>query len=187
MGISTDLIYIVSGLPRSGTSLMMQILEAAGIKNHTDNIRVPDESNPKGYAEFEAVKSLMKSNAFMKEAKGKSLKIVTPLIPFIDSTLKYKAIVMNRAIDEVLDSQQVMLGKEKGAASPVLKTAFEKQLATSKAFFEKHEIPYLEIEHKNLIQNSENELSKVINFLELDNSVEQLINCIDPNLYRQRK
>ncbi len=187
MSISTDLIYVVSGLPRSGTSLMMQILETAGIKNHTDNIRIPDESNPKGYAEFEAVKSLMKSNAFMKEAKGKSLKIVTPLIPFIDTSLQYKVVVMNRAVDEVLDSQQVMLGKEKGAASPILKAAFEKQSISAKSFLDKFQIPYIEIEHKQLIQNTELELHKLIEFLEINCSIEQLVKCVDPNLYRQRK
>ncbi len=187
MSISNDIIYIVSGLPRSGTSLMMQILEAAGIQNHTDNKRVPDESNPKGYAEYEAVKSLMKSNAFMKEAKGKSLKIVTPLIPFIDNTLKYKVIVMNRTIDEVLDSQQVMLGKEKGAVNPIIKEAFEKQMSTSKVFFQKNSIPFIEVDHKELIKNSAIELKKIIEFLELEVPLENLINCIDPNLYRQRK
>jgi hypothetical protein len=187
MSISTDLIYVVSGLPRSGTSLMMQILETAGIKNHTDNIRIPDESNPKGYAEYEAVKSLMKSNAFMKEAKGKSLKIVTPLIPFIDTTLHYKVIVMNRSVDEVLDSQQVMLGKEKGAASPVLKAAFEKQSNSAKSFLDKFQIPYIEIDHKKLIQSPELELLKLNDFLALNGSIEQLVQCVDPNLYRQRK
>lgn len=187
MSISKDLVYIVSGLPRSGTSLMMQIMEAAGINNFTDNVRIADQSNPKGYAEYEAVKSLMKSNEFMKEAKGKSLKIVTPLIPFIDTNLKYKVIVMNRAIEEVLDSQQVMLGKEKGATSPLLKTAFEKQIATSFVFFEKNSIPFIEVNHKELIENPEVEIKKLVEFLDIDVPIENLINCIDSNLYRQRK
>ena len=86
-------IIVVSGLPRSGTSLMMQILEAGDIPIFTDQIRKPNENNPKGYYEHEAVKSLAKDNSIIHEAKNKAVKIIAQLLPYVPQDYNYKVIL----------------------------------------------------------------------------------------------
>ncbi|MFT7157418.1 MAG: LPS sulfotransferase NodH [Parvicella sp.] len=179
-------ILLIGGLPRSGTSLLMQIVAKAGIENFTDGNRVADISNPNGYAEFDGVKGLMKSNAFLKEAIGKSIKVVSPLIPFIDASLKYKCIIMERSIDEVLRSQQVMLGKSVEAIPEALKMAFQKQADNAKQFLTKNNIPFITIQHKELFANPIGQLETIKDFISSEVSVEELSACIDSKLYRQR-
>jgi len=99
------LITVVSGLPRSGTSLMMQILEANGFEILTDSIRTADESNLRGYYEYEKVKSLMKDNTWLAEAEGKTVKVIAQLLPYLHSSFEYKIIFMQRKIAEILSSQ----------------------------------------------------------------------------------
>jgi hypothetical protein len=104
-------IVVVSGLPRSGTSLMMQMLQAGGLDLVTDAIRTPDENNPKGYFELEAVKTLDKgeSPAWLAEARGKAVKVVSPLVRWLPESYNYRVIFMQRDLDEVIASQNKML------------------------------------------------------------------------------
>ena len=105
-------VIIVSGLPRSGTSMMMKMLEAGGLKILTDNLREADANNPKGYYEFERVKQMKDGNlAWLPDAVGKVVKIVTGLIIYLPSDYKYKIIFMKRDLNEVLSSQKKMLGR----------------------------------------------------------------------------
>ena len=85
-------ITIVSGLPRSGTSLMMQILNKSSIPLLIDGVREKDVNNPKGYFELEAVKKIVKDNSFLKEAKGKAVKVVCPLPIYLDLSYKYRVV-----------------------------------------------------------------------------------------------
>src|SRR5690606_376305 len=89
-------IVIVSGLPRSGTSLMMQMLHNGGLEALTDALRKPDDSNPKGYFEYNPVMSLHKDNSWLSLAQNKSLKVVAPLLKFLKPEFRYKVIFMNR-------------------------------------------------------------------------------------------
>ena len=182
-----NMITIIGGLPRSGTSLMMQIVEAAGLDIYSDNVRTPDVSNPKGYSEHQKVKGMMKDNSFLQDAENKAIKIVSPLIPFINPSLNYRAIILKRNIDEILDSQQTMLGKEKGNVPPALKAAFEKQYSNAITFLEKNNIEYIEIEHKQLVAKNKEEFQKITDFLKSKIGTSHLIDCIDEKLYRQRK
>ena len=106
-------VVIVSGLPRSGTSMMMQILDAAGMDILTDQNRKADENNPKGYYEYDPVKKLMVDKSWLPNAKGKVVKVIAQLLPYLPSNYDYKVIFMRREMGEVLKSQQIMLGKEK--------------------------------------------------------------------------
>jgi len=180
-------IAIVSGLPRSGTSMMMQILAAAGIENHTDNLRKADISNPKGYAEYEQVKSLQKDNSFLAEAYGKSLKVVAPLIPALDVNLKYKIVFIERSIDEVLNSQQVMLGKEKESYPPALKTAFQGMLNKAYQFADQNNIPYITVNHRDLLNGDLKSFESISKFFESSVDAETLLSCVDKSLHRQKK
>ncbi len=104
-------VVVVSGLPRSGTSMMMQVLQAGGVDILCDEVRPADDSNPRGYLEYEPVKSLGTNNQWVIGAKGKAVKIVTQLLPQLPRDLKYIVFYMARPLDEVLASQAKLLSK----------------------------------------------------------------------------
>ena len=102
-------VVVVSGLPRSGTSMMMQMLNAAELTPYTDSKREADENNPKGYFESEIAKQLARTNTWIEECQGKVVKIVAPLIPYLPQKFRYKVIFMDREIEEIIESQSKML------------------------------------------------------------------------------
>src|SRR5262245_34520180 len=103
------MIVVVSGLPRSGTSLMMQMLQAGGMPLLTDDLRPADTNNPKGYWEYEPVKRLQQDNTWMHKAEGKAVKVISVLLQYLPPQHTYKIIFMQRPMQEVLASQTVML------------------------------------------------------------------------------
>lgn len=181
-----EIITIVTGLPRSGTSLMMQIIERTNRPILSDGLREKDINNPEGYYELEAVKGIVKDNSFLQGAKNKVIKIVTPLPLFIDKTLNYRVIFMRRDLEEILRSQEKMLGKDQSSEREKFKTIYELHLKKTYAFFESNNIPYLDVWYKELISNTEVELTKIIDFLELSEKWEDLANAVHPELYRNK-
>ncbi len=183
-------IVIVSGLPRSGTSLMMQMLKAGGMNILTDNKRKPDENNPKGYYEYEKVKRLKKDASWMKESIGKVVKIVTPLITAIPYELnfEYRVIFMMRNLNEVVASQYSMLKRlgKKGAnvTESTLKGIFLSQLQQSINFLSVREIPTLFVDYNVLIKNPEKEAKRINRFLGGILNVHKMIKEVDPSLKR---
>jgi hypothetical protein len=96
-------IIVVSGLPRSGTSLMMQMLEAGGQTVLVDHVRKADSDNPEGYYEYEAVKDLSKGETvWLAEAQGKAVKVISALLEFLPVEYTYRVIFMRRRIPEIL-------------------------------------------------------------------------------------
>ena len=118
------MITLITGIPRSGTSLMMQLFKAANADIATDAIRTEDENNPNGYYELEAVKGIVKNNAFLKDLDGKTIKIVAPLVTFIDLSLEYRVVFMIRDLDEVVQSQEKMVGKDQQDQKEKFKTMY---------------------------------------------------------------
>ena len=108
MPLDTEIV-VVSGLPRSGTSLMMQMLDRGGIPALIDHERGADVDNPRGYYEFEAVKRTKDDSAWVSEAKGKVVKMVSSLLYDLPDTAKYRVVFQRRNFDEMLDSQVKML------------------------------------------------------------------------------
>jgi len=104
-------ILVVSGLPRSGTSLMMQMLQAGGIEPLTDGRRAPDEDNLEGYFEWEPIRQLPKNPRLIERAAGKAVKVISALLPSLPRPHRYTVIYMVRPTDEVVDSQWAMLGR----------------------------------------------------------------------------
>jgi hypothetical protein len=104
-------IIIVSGLPRSGTSMMMKMLDAAGVPIMTDAVRTADIDNPKGYYEYERVKDLEKEKdkSYIKEGRGKALKVISWLLKDLPDDNQYRIIFMRRDLNEVIASQNKML------------------------------------------------------------------------------
>src|SRR5437868_10538215 len=115
--MSQDII-IVSGLPRSGTSLMMQMLDGGGIPVLTDAIRAADTDNPRGYYEFEKVKQIKQDASWLPQARGKACKMVSQLLYDLPASEKYRIVFMERDLDEILVSQEKMLQRLDRPAAP---------------------------------------------------------------------
>jgi hypothetical protein len=181
-----ETVTIVTGLPRSGTSLMMQIMERTTLPILSDGLREKDVNNPEGYFELEAVKGIVKDNSFLKDASDKVIKIVTPLPLFLDKKLNYRILFMRRDLEEILRSQEKMLGRDQSSEREKFKTIYELHLKKTYAFFESNNIPYLNVWYKELVSNTEVELTKIIDFLELSEKWEDLANVVHPELYRNK-
>ncbi len=130
-------ITVVSGLPRSGTSLMMQMLEAGGLPALTDNLRTADPDNPKGYYELAAVKQLERDSSWIASAVGKVIKVVAPLLRHLPADHCYKIVFMQRDLEEVLASQRQML-ERRGRPVPnedeAMAAAFRRHLVELEAW-----------------------------------------------------
>lgn len=182
-----SVITIVTGLPRSGTSLMMQILEQVPIEILTDNQREKDDNNPEGYYELEAVKGIVRNNDFLKNAEGKALKVVAPLPQFLDLNLSYRVIFMRREMEEILRSQEKMLNKDQASEREKFRTIYDLHLKKTYQFFLANQIPFVEISYSNLVLEPETEMSKLIDFLNLNISPDNLVKCVKKELYRNKK
>jgi hypothetical protein len=181
-----SVVTIVTGLPRSGTSLMMQLLNKSSLEILSDGIRQKDISNPEGYYELEAVKGIVRDNSFLKDAAGKVVKIVAPLPVYLDKSLDYRIVFMRREIEEVLRSQEKMLNKDQASEREKFRTIYEMHLKKTYHFFESNSIPYIDIQYKQLLNESEQELKRLIDFLELSTPIEELLSVIKVDLYRNK-
>ncbi len=185
-------VYIVSGLPRSGTTMMMQMLEAGGMDILTDTYRKPDKDNPNGYYEYEKVKRLGKDISWLKEAKGKAIKIVSPLLFHLPSIFKYKILFMRRNMMEILASQGKML-ERRGIASgnkfdEILTVKFERHLKKANSWLEsKDNIKVHYVNYKTMIVNPMEQATLVNEFLGNILNIENMMSVVDRSLYRQRK
>ncbi len=184
-------ITIVSGLPRSGTSMMMQMLKAGGAEIVTDDIRQADSNNPKGYWEYEKVKKMMSDVSWLDEANNKTLKIVAPLLSYLPAKYDYKIIFMQRDMAEVLKSQQVMLGRksavQQNAFPIVLSEAFSKQLEQSIAWIKRSpNVSALFVEYADAIERPEEVAENVAEFLSEDMDIAQMVASVDKSLYRNK-
>jgi hypothetical protein len=184
-------IIVVSGLPRSGTSLMMQILRAGGVPVLTDNQRPPDISNPRGYFEYEKVKWLAADNSWLGEARGQALKVIAQLVPFLPRGLPYQFLFMQRDLPEVIRSQSTMiqvLGKTAASDTQALSLIFERNLATVHEFIRQLPLTSLEtVNFHELIAAPEAVIDRLVAFLSRPNIDRQaMIGTVDGKLYRSR-
>ena len=183
-----DQIVLVSGLPRSGTSLMMQMLDKAGIDILTDGKRTADQSNPKGYYEYEPVMSIHKDNSWLGEAKNKSVKVVAPLLKHLDPKYRYKIIFMKRDLYEIIKSQQKMLGRNADVLPMKLFDAFKKQLQTVDIWKDREPgIELIYVDYSELFDKPDALIDKVEQFIGLPLDKKRMADCIDVSLYRNKK
>ena len=185
-------VVVVSGLPRSGTSMLMKMLEAGGVPIVTDGLRTADEDNPKGYYEVERVKDLAqeKEPGWLSEARGKAIKVISFLLRSLPSDLNYRVIFIRRDIEEVLASQKKMLarrGETDDAPPERMRSHFEDDLwraryqLTHRACFETLEVHYSEILARPL-----EGAQRVNTFLGGGLDAEAMAAAVDPELYRNR-
>jgi hypothetical protein len=187
-----DFIAIVSGLPRSGTSLMMQMLLAGGMPILTDRKRVADEHNPEGYWEFEAVKNTRTSCEWLRQAQGKAVKMVHLLLMDLPREgYSYRVLLMKRRMAEVLASQRVMLqrqGKSGAALSEErLSQIFRGQMVRVESWLkEQPHFAVLPVDYNELVANPMPQAAAINEFLggALDSG--KMIQAVNPSLYRQR-
>jgi hypothetical protein len=181
------MIIVVGGLPRSGTSLMMQILEAAGVPIFTDVVRKPDEHNLKGYYEYEKTKRLDKDNSWIPEAEGKAIKILGHMIESLPEDHEYKLLFMERNLEEMVDSQSEMIGEE----TPDKEILFRGFLKYSKRLknwiADRPNVDSLIVNYNDLVREPERIISEVFCFLGFAPPTETAMNIVDPSLWRQRK
>ena len=185
------MITIVSGLPRSGTSLMMQMLEAGGMPLLTDRERKPDIDNPRGYCEWEPIKLLPKEPNRIDEAEGKTVKVITQLLLSLPPGRSYKLIFMERPLPEVLASQDEML-KRRGPTDSIdpalLASAFRNHMKEVVAWLEQREdIPVCRMGYRKVLSDPSGSAKTVRDFLDLELNVEAMALAVDPSLYRNRR
>ena len=189
--MNVPFITIVSGLPRSGTSMMMQVLEAGGIPALTDDIRKKDEDNPQGYYEFEPVKKTKDNPSWIPTAQGKVVKMVYSLLYDLPNEYEYRVIFMRRHMDEVLASQKTMLNRSgrKGATISDEKLAelfksqlekFDHWIAARKNF------SILSVDYKDMITSPKAQCERINEFLGGVLKSDESIAVVNPSLYRNR-
>jgi hypothetical protein len=196
-------ITIVSGLPRSGTSMMMRMLEAGGLPPLTDHLRAADSDNPQGYYEFERVKQLDRGDtAWLANAKGHAVKVISALLRHLPATYNYNVIFIERHMAEILASQHKMLVR-RSAQQPTARNAAEAESDAiddeqMTALFTKHlqEIRHwlgqqphfsvLYIHYSDLLTEPEAQAAQVNQFLGGELDVAKMASVIDPALYRNR-
>ena len=185
-------IPIVSGLPRSGTSLMMSMLAAGGLEVLTDHLRAPDDDNPVGYFELEEVKKLIKGeHSWLARSNGKAVKVISTLLPYLPDGYRYRIIFMRRAMEEVLASQRRMLinrgeNPDKGSDDQMAEI-FEKNLQQSERWINSQaHATRIDINYKQLIDNPRPLVAEINIFLGGGLDEDKMLGVIDPSLYRQR-
>ena len=190
---TTDFITVVSGLPRSGTSMMMKMLEAGGLPPLTDNLRTADDDNPKGYYEFERVKKMSDGDvSWVQEAHGKSVKVISALLEHLPPGYSYRVLFMQRKMEEILASQHKMLvrsGKPTDKVSDEqLTEMYAKHLRKVKAWLnEQSNFAVLYLDYNGILVDPQNQSNKVNHFLDDLLDTEKMMGIVDPDLYRQRK
>jgi hypothetical protein len=184
-------VTIVSGLPRSGTSMMMRMLEAGGLPVIIDGVRQADEDNPRGYYEFEPAKRTREDASWLKTAGGRVVKMVYRLLYDLPGDYRYRVVFMRRNIEEVLASQKKMLhrsGREGGGIDDAQMAAlFAKELEKFAAWiarqpnFSIHDVSY-----NDLLSEPMRHLLEIDRFLGNRLDVEAMARVVEPGLYRNR-
>jgi len=187
-------IIVVSGVPRSGTSLMMQMLAAGGVEILTDGIRGADESNPRGYFELEAVKALRDDAGWLASAGGKAVKIVSALLRELPERHDYDVLFMRRSLDEVLRSQSEMLSRRGGqgaaaaAGEAAVRSALVRHLEdVSDWLAAQRHMRTLYVQHRDVLADPPGSAAAIEGFLARPLDRERMAAVVDPALHRQRK
>jgi len=184
-------IVIVSGLPRSGTSMIMQMLQAGGVRLLTDDWRKPDEDNPKGYYELERVKTIKKDKSWLRKAQGKAVKIISFLLKYLPEDYNYQLIFINRDIKEILLSQRQMLMRRKKAVDKTsdrqLARSFRRHLKEIKDWLGRQtNIKTLYLDYRKIIADPMRSAQTINRFLGGNLDSKAMVAAVDKKLYRQR-
>ncbi len=184
-------ISVVSGLPRSGTSMMMRMLAAGGMEVITDNIRKADEDNPEGYYEFEKAKKIRQDASWLDSAQGKVFKMVSMLLYDLPSDRNYKIVFMKRNMDEILASQRRMLTRQgksgDGPDDKEMGRIFAGHLRDTEEWLGKQKhTDVLYMSYNEIIRNPVAQADILKQFFGSRLNAEAMAGVIERNLYRNR-
>jgi hypothetical protein len=186
-------IVVVSGLPRSGTSMAMRMLEAGGLPLLIDSVRPADASNPHGYYELEAVKGLDKpgDHAWLSAARGKGVKIISFLLTHLPESFDYRVVFMQRDLEEIVASQDKMLaarGEAQGASGQHLVALYTEHLARLDRFLAQRScFAVLQMEYGKVLSDPEGEADRLNAFVGGTLDVARMATVAEPRLYRNRR
>jgi len=187
-----EIVTIVSGLPRSGTSMVMRMLEAGGMQALADNIRTADEDNPKGYYEFEKVKQIEHNSSWLEDARGKAVKMISALLKHLPQGYNYKVIFMRRKMEEILASQRQMLIRREEPIDTVgderITGLFRRHLKQVEAWMdEQPNIEVVYVSYNDMLAGPVEQAERINQFLGNALNVENMVSVVDQTLYRQRQ
>ena len=186
-------VIVVSGLPRSGTSMMMKMLDATGLPIMTDHQRTADQDNPKGYFEYARVKDLAEETdkSWVRDARGKVLKVISHLLEALPDDNFYRVILMRRDFDEIIASQNKMLvrrAEENPIEDAAAKEAYIRHLVDVRFMVRKRpNFEMIEVHFTQALQAPQTFVAEVSAFLSGHLDTAAMTTVIDPDLYRNRK
>jgi hypothetical protein len=187
-------VIVVSGLPRSGTSMVMQMIQAGGVEAATDGVREGDEDNPRGYFEIEKIKHLAEESdkSWLKEYRGRAVKVISFLLRELPRSLSYRVVFVTRDLDEILLSQKKMLRRrgeaDDGLGDHRLRMSFTSHLRQVRFFLDRApNFETLYLEHRDIIRRPVEAAARMNAFLggELDEAA--MAAAVDDTLYRNRR
>lgn len=191
-GDVTQPVMIVSGLPRSGTSMMMKMLEAGGLPVLIDGLRAADPDNPEGYYEMERVKALDKGDtAWIADARGKGVKVISALLEYLPAAYSYRVIFMHRHMDEILRSQRRMLTRRgepvDAVADEEMAALFAKHVAKVQEWLRSRpNFALLDVDYNAMLLDPEPHVAAVNRFLDDRLDAQAMLAVVNPDLYRNR-
>ncbi len=188
-----EFITVVSGLPRSGTSMMMKMLEAGGIPPITDELREADEDNPKGYYEFERVKQMDQGDTkWVVESRGKVIKVISALLKHLPSGEQYRVVFVRRNMPEILASQRKMLirrGEDPDKMDDAqMAMLFEKHLKQIDEWLKAQpNFRVLYVHYSDVLADPRPQIARINEFLGGNLNIQAMAEAVDPGLYRNRQ
>lgn len=188
---TTQAIVVVSGLPRSGTSMMMKMLAEGGLPLITDEIRSADGDNPNGYFEYEPAKQLTNGDdQWLTDARGKVVKIISALLEYLPARHHYKILFMEREIHEILASQKKMLahrGESSDISDAEMEQQFREHLSAVKFWLARQpnvDVSY--IDYNRLLTEPKKYCRSIADFIAMSVDLQKMESVPDRNLYRNR-
>ena len=191
MGTSKNFVTIVSGLPRSGTSMMMRMLEAGGISPVVDGERKANADNPMGYYEFEPVKALKEDSSWVADSTGQAVKVIYKLVYDLPNNVPYRIVFMQRDIEEVLSSQEKMMRRDgldpDTIGRDLLYNLFQTDVMDFRRWAEvQGNIQIMYADYRRMIDEPEEMSRHIAEFLGQDLDIPAMASVVDPDLYRNR-
>jgi len=192
-------VLVVSGLPRSGTSMLMQMLEAGGMPILTDRVREADEDNPRGYFEFESVKKLLRDQSWLAQARGKALKVVAPLVNSLPGGFNYRVVLIERDYDEILASQTRMIARrtQSGGSESIddsperrerLRREYARLIAQTRALLRnRSNVQLLELRYKDIVGDPAQAAVMINAFSGGTLDIRAMASAVDRSLHRNRR
>lgn len=191
MGTSKNFVTIVSGLPRSGTSMMMRMLEAGGVAPVVDGERKANADNPMGYYEFEPVKALKEDSSWVAGSTGQAVKVIYKLVYDLPNNVPYRIVFMQRDIEEVLSSQEKMMRRDgldpDTIGRDLLFNLFQTDVMDFRRWAEvQGNIQIMYADYRRMIDEPEEMSRHIAEFLGEDLDIQAMASVVDPDLYRNR-